>query len=520
MFRTVAALSLSGLLSINAMAATQAPPPVEAFTNKVPATGKFELSMGTPSTDKDGDKLTYRYEVLNASGAVVKTIPGTTGTISSSDLEGFTKEVDYTVRLVVSDGKAETSSAVKTFQVKPLPKFYLASNGVTIKCENATVGETGVVNGKTYTAYDTAGLFAIKTDQAKLETACTSHVTSLNAGNDPNWEEIVWEGLFYGSPLNPDISSWDTSKVTNMIGVFVFAEVFNRSLNSWDTSKVENMALMFYQAYSFNNGSPSGSSDNPLTLDTSSLRIAQHVFTDADAFNQPIGQWNVSKVENMCCMFMSNDTFDQDISKWDVSKVSDMSSLFSHALKFNQDISSWNTGSLLHAHAMFKQAKSFNRPLLQEAGKWDVSKVFNFSEMFSGATVFNQDISSWNTGSAKFMLNMFNGAIAFNNGGLSGTSTNPLTQVEGKWNTGEVEYMWGMFENATVFNQDISSWNTSKVQDMTVMFRNAKAFNQNISSWCPNITSAPANFARDATLFATPTTRHPKGGVWSKTCPL
>ena len=37
-----------------------------------------------------------------------------------------------------------------------------------------------------------------------------------------------------------------------------------------------------------------------------------------------------------------------------------------------------------------------------------------------------------------------------------------------------------MFSGATVFNQNIGSWNVSGVEDMSEMFEGATAFNQNI----------------------------------------
>jgi hypothetical protein len=64
---------------------------------------------------------------------------------------------------------------------EPAPKFYLDANGVTIKCPDAQVGETGVVNGITYTKRDEAGLRSLvgSTDEGELVTSCTSGVTDM-----------------------------------------------------------------------------------------------------------------------------------------------------------------------------------------------------------------------------------------------------------------------------------------------------------------------------------------------------
>ena len=44
------------------------------------------------------------------------------------------------------------------------------------------------------------------------------------------------------------INSWDTSKVTNMSGLFKEAYDFNDDISNWDTSNVTNMNSMFKDA--------------------------------------------------------------------------------------------------------------------------------------------------------------------------------------------------------------------------------------------------------------------------------
>ena len=52
--------------------------------------------------------------------------------------------------------------------------------------------------------------------------------------------------------FNQDISMWDTSNVTNMIGMFEGASAFNQPLNNWNVSNVTDMSYMFRYATSFN----------------------------------------------------------------------------------------------------------------------------------------------------------------------------------------------------------------------------------------------------------------------------
>ena len=85
-------------------------------------------------------------------------------------------------------------------------------------------------------------------------------------------------------------------------------------------------------------------------------------------------------------------SFNQDIGHWDVSKVTDMYDMFSGNGVFNQDIGDWDVSSVTTMAQMFDSARAFN----QNIGGWDVSKVTDMGFMFWGAQVFNQDLSGWN----------------------------------------------------------------------------------------------------------------------------
>ena len=116
--------------------------------------------------------------------------------------------------------------------------FTLHSNGVTVVCTNASVGEKETVNGVEYTKRDNTASYQIT--EANAATTCTSGITDMNS-------------LFKNKgTFNADISSWDVSSVTDMSWMFREADAFNGDISSWDVSSLTDMDYMFDQASAFN----------------------------------------------------------------------------------------------------------------------------------------------------------------------------------------------------------------------------------------------------------------------------
>lgn len=133
------------------------------------------------------------------------------------------------------------------------------------------------------------------------------------------------------------------------------------------------------------------------------------------------------------------------LNEWDVSKVENMQNMFSGAVVFNSNISKWKVSNVKNMSGMFFNAHAFN----QDLSNGNVSKVTTMKSMFSGATVFNSNISQWNVSSSANMSFMFQNAIAFN-------------QDLSKWDVSGVTNMSGMFARAFVFNSNIKQWNVSR----------------------------------------------------------
>ena len=167
--------------------------------------------------------------------------------------------------------------------------------------------------------------------------------------------------------FNQPLNTWDTSRVTNMSGMFFRNTAFNQDLGAWNTSNVTNTSYMFYGCTAFNN---SGSST--------------------------IGNWNTSNVTSFNSMFEAT-PFNQNIGSWDVSKATDLGSMFNGS-SFNNggnpSIGNWiiNTSSAVSMTGMFRN----NGPFNQDIGNWNVSRVNNFSSFMSGRTVYSYLHSIYN----------------------------------------------------------------------------------------------------------------------------
>jgi surface protein len=154
------------------------------------------------------------------------------------------------------------------------------------------------------------------------------------------------------------------------------------------------------------------------------------------------------------------------IGKWCVSEVTDFSEIFANATDFNEDLSEWDTSSGVTMEKMFMMAQSFNQPL----SSWNTANVQDLRYMFLGASSFDQSLSSWKTSNVQNTKSMFFGAVSFN-GDVS------------SWDVVNCMDMVGMFFGARSFNGDISKWKVSEQTKMDDMFLEASSFQQDLCSW-------------------------------------
>ena len=202
------------------------------------------------------------------------------------------------------------------------------------------------------------------------------------------WWNIITENntnygyLFSGSKLTSlDLSSFDTSQVTNMSCMFYFC-IGLVSINfgdSFDTSKVTDMSSMFYYCNSL---------------------------TELDLSN-----FDTSKVTNMSKMFYNcNSLTSLDVSNFDTSQVTDMSDMFYNCSKLTElDLSNFNTSNVTTMNSMFNDCKLLTE---LDLSSFDTSKVTTMGSIFSGCTFTSLDLSNWNVSKVTSVSSAFHNCKA------------------------------------------------------------------------------------------------------------
>ncbi|MDF7664468.1 BspA family leucine-rich repeat surface protein [Bifidobacterium sp. ESL0763] len=312
----------------------------------------------------------------------------------------------------------------------------------------------------------------------------TSNVTNMHDMFNEN-VSITGTGAFSG---------WDTSKVTDMSGMFWKTQISDISaLSHWDLRKVTTMSGMFL-------GDDDLQSVDAKDLKLDSLTAMDRMFSE-DAHIKDvsaIGTWDTSHVTTMNRLFagakgISNELPSSEslteltgVDKIDMSAVTDASEMFAYNQNLKSiggieglqvanvedmssmfvndwaltalDLHSWNTKNAKNMDAMFAMAmRGFSGSGLANAWK----------NMNSQLTSIN--VTGWDTSKAPSLSYMFSGCVKLTN--LEGVS---------EWDTASVRDASDVFANCRKLSTlDLSRWNVSNMSDISDMFQN---FGQDVSN--------------------------------------
>ena len=314
------------------------------------------------------------------------------------------------------------------------------------KCTSSSSSK--FVDGQyTYTYNGYSGWHVELTDKA-----LTDPVTTELCGTINDKPIVIMMNMFLNSKATSiDVSSFDTSSVTNMTQMFRDSAATEiKGLENFNTSNVTDMSLMF--SYS------KATTLNLSSFDTSKVTNMSGMFFGSAATSIDLSSFDTSNVTNMDSMFYDSAATEiKGLENFDTSKVRNMASMFNGSKATSINVSNFDTSNVTIMHHMF-----YDIPVTTlDLSSFDTSKVTDMSGMFYRSQVANLDLSSFDT-----------------------------SNVTG---------MNSMFSNTKATSLDLSSFDTSKVTDMGFMFSDAKA------------TTGYARTQEDADRFNASTTYRPSG---------
>lgn len=127
-------------------------------------------------------------------------------------------------------------------------------------------------------------------------------------------------GMFQNNTgFNQPIDKWNVSSVTDFSSMFAGTTLFNQNIGGWNVSNGLSMTSMFDSSTSFNNGGSPSINNWVVTGGTGSHLTT--IFQDATAFNQPVGNWDVSNMVNLLNIFDGATSFNQSLANWDIRGI-------------------------------------------------------------------------------------------------------------------------------------------------------------------------------------------------------
>ena len=196
------------------------------------------------------------------------------------------------------------------------------------------------------------------------------------------------------------------------------------------------------------------------------------------------------------------DLQNKQIGSWDVSRVTNMTELFTGYENFNESLTGWIVDNVTDMSGMFQKCSNFNQPL----NDWVVNNVTDMQYMFNKCTNFNEALFKLNDGNkVSNMSGMFQNCSNFNQP-LNDWKVNNVTDMEymfnkctnfnealNDWVVNEVTNMGYMFNKCIKFNQPLNKWVVNNVTNMKCMFQYCIKFNKPLNNWIINPTTDTTN---------------------------
>ena len=230
-----------------------------------------------------------------------------------------------------------------------------------------------------------------------------SNLISLDVSSFDTSKVTNMEAMFTGMPslTTLNLSNFNTSQVTRMNSMFEGASRLTvLNLSNFDTSKVTDMEAMFGYMYAL-------TSLNISNFDTSQVTNMRDMFSNMrNLTSLNLTNFNTSKVTDMRAMFgYMYGLSSLNLSNFDTSQATDMNSMFAGMSLTSLNLSNFDTSKVTDMGSMFYNMRNLTSLSLTN---FDTSKVTDMSDMFSN--MFNLttlDISNFDTSNVVDMGGMF-----------------------------------------------------------------------------------------------------------------
>ena len=337
---------------------------------------------------------------------------------------------------------------------------------------------------KVYLNEDSSKMFFSGSDGRKIENILEIDLSSFDTSKVTNMR-----GMFYhlSNLTTLDLSNFDTSRVTNMS--FMFSGVSNLTtldLSNFDTSKVTNMSNMF-------SATPKLTTLDLSNFNTSNVTDMSHMFHDMSSLTSlNLSNFDTFKVTNMGAMFnnMSNLTT-LNLSNFNTSKVTDMSYMFAVTPNLTTlDLSNFDTSNVTDMGYMFAVTPKLTKLNLSN---FDTSKVTNMSYMFNAmSNLTSLNLSNFNASNVTDMSDMFSEMFNLTSLDISNFDTSNVTKMNRMF----------LLPNGYEYNDKLekiyvnNDFNTSKLAEFSDMFKNRKKLRGGNGSYLSNPSTADKTWLR------------------------
>lgn len=291
------------------------------------------------ATDPDNDTLDYS---ISENDNGLFEISETGGEISLADNQtlDFETKTEHSIQVSVTDGEFivhvdvtivvenaladDSDSFVTTLEIlnpnQIITIDVFGNVDFQLSWGDASDQESVNSEGQLFHEYTTPGIYTVAI-KGQVDRLSLSGQTAFKTVEQ--WGTIPWKSMEYMfTGTNIQIVSTDKpdlSQCTSLRAMFQECALFNNDISNWDVSNVSDMLGMFSNS----------------------------------SFNGDISNWDVGNVTNMSGMFYGNTAFNGNISNWNVSYVTDMSNMFQDATAFDQDLGGWDIGSIETMENMF-----------------------------------------------------------------------------------------------------------------------------------------------------------------------